>query len=169
MEFFFLQLISRERWGAFAEHAGFSLLRTPMKKFTCHLILDSWLMLRMVIISQTIFVLRFTLDFKLFLLIVIISILSINSSHKSLLSSLWKLSKFLNKLFWIATHSLNYWRSRKYKSVLLTVDDISLTTDFVVWPPSRASSHLHIDIELLAEKKPKDRSLIVINEKYWTD
>ena len=63
------------------------------------LIVDSWLMLRMVIISQTIFVLRFTLDFKLLLLIVIISILSINSSHKSLLSSLWKLSKFLNKLF----------------------------------------------------------------------
>ena len=61
------------------------------------LIVDSWLMLRMVIF--VIFVLRFTLDFKLLLLIVIISILSINSSHKSLLSSLWKLSKFLNKLF----------------------------------------------------------------------
>ena len=132
MEFFFLQLISRERWGAFAEHAGFSLLRTPMKKFTCHLIVDSWLMLRMVIISQTIFALRFTLDFKLLLLIVIISILSINSSHKSLLSSLWKLSKFLNKLFWIATPSLNYWCSRKCKSLFLTVDDISLITDFVV-------------------------------------
>ena len=155
MEFFFLQLISKERWGAFAEHAGFFLLRTPIKKFTCHLIVDSWLMLRMVIISQTIFVLRFTLDFKLLLLIVIISILSINSSHKSLLSSLWKLSKFLNKLFWIATHSLNYWRSRKCKSVFLTVDDISLITDFVVRPPSIASSHLHINIELLAEKNPR--------------